>query len=131
MNISGINLGKINPGDQPENNPAAEAGKKSPKFNPNAQVSKPGSSGAIQAMLNRDESSHQPAIVDNKDGTYSSEVEAIGEVKLTAAGLQGFKERLENDGIRLQEKAMVNSAKHFGAGNPHARSAIGSVYLAL
>ena len=127
MDISGINLGNINPGNQPESS-KAEGGEQVHNFNPEAQAAMPDSSGARQAMIKMGDGS--PAITKSADGTYETSVEAIGDVKLTESGLESFAQRVMQ-GIRTQEQAIVNSAEHFGAGSPDARSAIGSVYLAL
>lgn len=134
MDISGINLGAINPGDNGRETKAAEEiTKQTQAFNPNAQViSSQGvqRNAAAQARLLKNKEADE--LEDEKGAKETEdkelEVATLGLIKLSEKQLKEFEERIEG-AIYRQEQEIMDAVRTFAGNEKTLRQAIGSVLL--
>lgn len=136
MDISGINLGKVNPDKGPESNKEESGTSQTRSFNPNAQVMPSQTAHAGQAMLNMKNRKRNGEVDSNsidedqarENESFEIDVETIGLVRVSDEEIQRFADRVAG-GILLQEKEILDTVDAFAKNEKTLRSAIASILL--
>lgn len=132
MDISGINLGAINPGEDGRETSHIDEITKGPEFNPGAQVipAQQNQAAAMARLLkNKEADELEEERETDENGDVELEVATLGLMKLSEKQIKDFEQRVEG-AIYRQEQEIKDAVNTFAGSEKTLRQAIGSVLMA-